>query len=96
MFAQMKSKRHYNIPCPCEDKCLCHKPQNENWRYIITTLILLLIPIIIFIAGVGIIRSASQQVRLIEVNGKMCEVHFKEISRTSTGYPIGHDEAVCK
>jgi hypothetical protein len=96
MFAQMKSRRdRKEVACLCENKCPCHK--GDNWRAILKACTPIIIGAIIFFATIYLFtKNLPKTIPLIEVKGKMCEIHYKVTGHTSTGAPLGHDEAICK
>jgi hypothetical protein len=89
MFAQMKSRNRINTL--------------ENHSSTISTkkdkIILYITVTIAIITMFGLLSLLvlrfSSKVKMIEVNGTMCEVHFKKTGITSTGAPLGHNVAVC-
>lgn len=88
----MKSRRRSVYrPCPCNNVCACHKPASQKFVYgIIITSFLLIFGVFLVLGN-----ALSQTKSYIEVNGKMCEVGFKQTGITSTGAPIGHKIAIC-
>ncbi len=96
MFAQMKSRRSVSKPCPCGGNCSCHAPRKESWQMWVA----MILGLSLFV-GVPTFfgywhETHPPAMRYIEVNGQMCEIHFKEDGIHATGAPYGHDMAVCK
>ncbi len=85
MNYQMKSRRYgSSLPSP---------PKKISWVTIV-----LMITFLLFCVGFvtfAILRGDKEPVTLIEVDGKMCEIHFKQTGITSTGAATGHSIAVC-
>jgi hypothetical protein len=100
MFGQMRSSSRSAPlpPCPCGNTCRCHirrKGFNVSYYIMMFSLpILSIISIISLAFAFGAFDKPT--IQLIEVNGEMCEVHFKQDGITSTGATRGHDEAICK
>lgn len=88
MFAQMKRKGQ-DIPCPCNNTCLCHKPIK------IDGMIYVLCFFVIAILFISYFLLSSPSVRHIQVNGQDCVVERKIDGITGTGAPYGYDIAVC-
>jgi len=85
-------RRKPSEPCPCNNTCLCHKPQKES----------LLVWVLCFIGFGGFIGIPfllsylnHNEVRHIKVNGQDCIIDRKIDGVSGTGAPYGHDIAVC-
>jgi hypothetical protein len=99
MFMAIRNggKRRYTPPppCPCNRVCPCHTPR----RYTKADRILFRVFWLVCVMLVGVIivniATCTRGPRKIEVNGEMCEIHFKQTGQTSTGAPTGHDEVIC-
>lgn len=84
-------------PCPCGGICSCHLPNPKQHWSLYAVLIFLFVWIITMpFTCVYLDKKYPPAIRYIEVDGRMCEIHYKETGRTSTGASFGHDEAVCK
>ena len=98
----MKSRRRSLPvePCRCKDKCPCHHPRKNDWKYKLEMSIVCILGLSIFPAfAVFIIwhnKHYPPAIRPIEVNGQMCEIKFKVTHHSATGAARGHDIAVCK
>jgi hypothetical protein len=99
MFAQMKSRPRYVEvkPCVCEDKCPCHHRQGDNWKAIGKACAPVILIAIVYFGGIHVwFKKHPAAPRLIEVNGQMCEIHYKITHRSPWGSARGYDMAVCK
>lgn len=94
MFAQMKSSREPSKPCPCNNSCLCHKPQEDWVVWLVCGLgfvLLVSFPYIMY----RIEHRNQIEENHIDVNGQDCIVGWKQDGVSSTGASYGHDKAVC-
>jgi hypothetical protein len=81
-----------STPCPCNNTCLCHKPQKES----------LFVWVLCFV-GFGMLIGFPflmgyvhhNDVRHINVYGQDCIVERKVDGVSGTGAQYGHDVAVC-
>lgn len=90
-WTNRNNKKTNSKPCPCKKLCPCHNPHKEPW-WIWLFPPFILLSLIIFI----LLTTPENKTQYIEVNGNMCEIHYKETGHTSTGNSLGHNIAICK